>query len=553
MERPWFKHYKDKILPVLDYPPFTIYQLLANSATRFPRNDALMFFGQRISYSELLSLIDTFASSLYELGVRKGDRVAVLLPNCPQMVIAFYGVLKLGAIVVPLNPLYVEREIEFHLRDSGSETLVLLDSLYLRISHLKGNLLKNVIIVDIKDFLPTGLKLLYPLRQMVRGQRVTIKDKTKCLSFKDLISKQLPRVPHGAIPHDIAILQYTGGTTGTPKGALLSHKNIVANVIQLRCFYSNVRDGGERVLSVLPFFHIYGQTVGLNFPLYTGATVILLPTFTPAEVLKAINQYKITILPGIPSLYTALLCQKDIGKYDLTCLKICVSGASPLPLKVIKDFFEVTGVELIEGYGLTEASPVTHFNPLHCKKRFGCIGIPLPDTDCKIVDLNERNREVSPGEVGELCIKGPQVMQGYWMKPEETADSLRDDWLHTGDIAMMDHDGYFSIVDRKKDMILVEGYNVYPREIDEILITHPKVREAAVIGIPDQLRGETVKAFVVLKRGEFASEKEIISFCKERLVKYKVPRYIEFTEELPKTLVGKVCRRILKGGSAPVD
>lgn len=549
MDRPWLKYYHHKIPPTLDYPTLTIYQLLADSALRFSKKDALIFFGQRITYSGLVALVDRFACGLYQSGIRKGDRIAILLPNCPQTVIAFYGILKLGAIVVSLNPLYMEREIEFHINDSGAQNIVVLDSLYHKISHIKEKgMLKNIIVVDIKDFLPKSLKMLYPLRQMVKGQKPTIRNKVGCHLFKDLISKELREVPDDVLPHDPAVIQYTGGTTGIPKGAVLTHRNMVANIIQLRAFYFMMKDGEERILSILPFFHIYGLMVGLNFPIYTGATAVLLPTFTPAEVLKALSRYKITLLPGIPSLYTALCYHRSIEKYDLTCLKSCISGSSPLPIKVMKDFSKLTGIEIIEGYGLTEASPVTHFNPPHHEKKAGSIGIPLPDTDCKIVDLDNGEKEMPVGETGELCIKGLQVMQGYWNKTQETANALREGWLYTGDIAKMDQDGYFYIVDRKKDMILVEGYNVYPREIDEILITHPKVVEAAVIGVPDSLRGEVAKAFIVLKDGKTATEKEIIAFCKERLARYKVPKKVEFRRKLPKTLVGKVDRKILREG-----
>lgn len=547
MERLWLKHYQDRVPFALDCPSVNIYQLLASSCLRFSRNDALVFFGRRITYSELGALIDRFASSLYQLGVRKGDKVAILLPNCPQMVIAIYGSLKLGAVVVPLNPLYVEREIEFHIGDSGAQTLVVLDSLYFKVSGLRERgLIKNVVVADIKDFLPKSLKFLYPIRQMVQGKKAAIKYAAGCYRFKGLINKELPEVYGEVLPNDAAVLQYTGGTTGTPKGAILTHRNLVANVIQVRSFYCDIEDGEERLLSVLPFFHIYGLTVGLNFPLHIGATIVLLPTFVPAEVLKAINCYKVTIFPGIPSLYAALCCHRHIEKYDLTCLKTCISGSSPLPTQLTKDFSRLTGLGIIEGYGLTEASPVTHFNPPHCQIKTGSIGIPLPDTHCKIVDLNDGENEVPVGEIGELCIKGPQVMAGYWNKPQESAKALKEGWLYTGDMARMDEDGYFFIVDRKKDMILVEGYNVYPREIDEILMTHPKILEAAVVGVSDNLRGEVVKAFIVLKDGEVASEGEIIDFCKGRLARYKVPRRIQFIEELPKTLVGKVCRKTLR-------
>ncbi len=541
MEKPWLKYYDSQVPPPLEYPPLALQDLLDRSVEKFPKRIAIIFSGAKLSYQKLGELSKRFAASLQEFGIGKGEKVAIMLPNLPQTIIAFYGVTRLGAIVVPINPLYTEREIEFQLEDSGANTIIVLDALYPKIANLQS---KNVIVVRAEEYLPRVLSLLYSLK---KERKVKIEKRNGLFFFKDLVAKKPSKFSFPKpSPEDIVLLQYTGGTTGLPKGVVLTHKNLVANVTQVRHWYSTLKEGKEVFLFVLPFFHIYGLTVSLNFPIYIGATLVVLPSFNAVSILKAISTYKVTIFPGIPSMYTALLSQKRLKEYDLSSLRFCSSGASALFPQILKDFEEKTGAKLIEGYGLTEASPVTHSNPIEGERKAGSIGIPLPDTDCRLKDLEEGKRDLSPNEIGELCIQGPQVMKGYWNRDSETASALRDGWLYTGDMARMDEDGYFYIVDRKKDMVIVGGYNVYPKEVEDVISLHPKVKEVAVIGAPDKLRGEKVVAFVGLQEGKKARAEEIISFCRERLAKYKIPKKVEFRRELPKTYLGKVSRKDLK-------
>jgi long-chain acyl-CoA synthetase len=548
MEKPWKRHYNDTVPGSLEYPGMVIDELLRNSSRDYPENTALAFGGNRIRYRELDRLVDKFTSALFSLGIRKGDRIALLLPNCPQMVIAFYSIFRLGAIAVPANPMYQEREIAYQIKNAGAETLITLDLLYSRISSVKDQTsLKNIIVTSIKEYLPPLKKMLYPLYQLRREQKVKIDQGAGMFNFKDMIEAGSPDVPSVTIsPEDTAILQYSGGTTGVSKGAELTHRNIISNTFQMCAWYYIIKKGEEVILSILPLFHTYGIAVCMNLSIATGSCSVLVPRFVPKDILKAIQDYRVTFFPGIPGIYAALNNYKDIKKWDISSVNYCVSGSAPLPIKVIEEFEERTGGLIIEGYGLTESSPVTHSNPIHTERKVGSIGLPMPDTDCKIVDIEDGKNEVLPGESGELCIKGPQVMKGYWDMPSETAIALKDGWLHTGDIARIDDDGYFYILDRKKDMIISEGFNIYPNEIDEVVLEHPKILDAAAVGIPDRLRGEKVVLFVVLKENEAADRDEILAFCKERLAKYKVPRKVEFREELPKTPVGKVLRRVLR-------
>ena len=548
MERPWAKHYTDTVPGSLVYPHIPIDQMLANSAKAFPENSALIFGGMRMTYRELDRLADSCARGLFALGIRKGDRVALLLPNCPQMVISFYGVFRLGAIAVPLNPQYQERELAYQIENSGAETLIALDMLYPPVSAvLHRTNLKRCVITSIKDFLPPLKKMLYPLFQKSGGQRVTERKDIRTIPFKDLLSGGTAALPAPDIsPGDVAILQYSGGTTGVSKGAALTHGNIVSNTHQTVSWYSIIRRGQEVILGLLPLFHTYGIAVCMNLAIATGSCLVLIPRFAQKDLLKAIQEYRVTFFPGIPGIYAALNNYKEIGKWDISSVNYCVSGSAPLPLAVSEKFEHLTGGIILEGFGLTEASPVTHSNPVHRARKIGSIGLPLADTDCKIVSLEDEVTEVAPGEAGELCIKGPQVMQGYWNMPSETALALRGGWLYTGDVARIDEDGYFYIIDRKKDMIISEGFNVYPNEIDEVVLQHPKVSDAAAIGVPDRLRGEKVILYVVVKEGEDLQQDEILGFCREHLAKYKIPRKVEFKKELPKTAVGKVLRRVLR-------
>jgi long-chain acyl-CoA synthetase len=547
-ERPWTKFYEAGVPPTLQYPATTLGSILAGTAAKFPDHTALLFFGKKISYAELDRLANRFAKALARLGVRKGDRVALMLPNIPQMVIAYYGALRMGAIAVATNPLYHEHELEVQLKDSGAETLVAVDMFYPVISRvLPKTAVKRLILCGIKDYLPFPLNLLYPIKAKIEKQWVPVKRVPPIHDFLSLVKGALETpVTADVSPDDIAILQYTGGTTGTPKGAVLTHRNLAANAVHNRAWLTIRKEGEERILAVIPFFHVYGMTTAMNLGVLMGAELILLPKFHTKEVLEFINKYRPTIFPGIQAMYLAIGNYPKIHKYDLTSIKAAISGAGPLMREVQDRFEHLTKARIVEGYGLSEASPVTHCNPLFGKRKLGSIGLPFPDMDAKIVDIETGDKDMPVGEAGELVVRGPQVMKGYWNKPEETARALRGGWLHTGDIATMDEEGYFFIVDRIKDMIKTVGENVYPREVEEVLYTHPKVKEAVVIGVPEEFKGEMIKAYIVLKEGKAATAEEIIGFCKERLSKFKVPKEVEFRDQLPKTLVGKVLRRVLR-------
>jgi long-chain acyl-CoA synthetase len=546
---PWTRFYGEGVAASLSYPETTLGNMLAQSASRFPDKPALLFYGRETSFTELNNLANKFAHALTHLGVRKGDRVALMLPNIPQMVIAYYGTLRTGAVAVATNPLYRAHELEIQLKDSGAETLVAVDMFYPVISGvLAKTKVRRLILCGIEDYLPFPLNLLYPIKARIEKTWVTVKRVPPIYDFTGLI-KDAPTIPVD-IPvsaADIALLQYTGGTTGTPKGAMLSHRNLVVNAIQNRAWLAGKKEDQERILAVIPFFHVYGMTTAMNLGILIGAELILLPKFHTKEVLTAIAKYRPTIFPGIQAMYLAIGNFPKIRNYDLTSIKAAISGAGPLMQEVQERFERLTKSRIVEGYGLSEASPVTHCNPLFGMRKPGSIGLPFPDTEARVVDIETGTAELPPGEPGELVIRGPQVMQGYWNKPQETTIALRGGWLHTGDIAKMDEDGYFYIVDRIKDMIKTVGENVYPREVEEVLYQHPKVKEAVVIGVPHEAYlGEKVKAFVVLKDGETASSEEIIKFCREQLSKYKIPKDIEFRKQLPKTLVGKVLRRVLR-------
>ena len=548
-EQPWLTSYEEGVAPRLSYPAITLGNALAGTAEKFPNHTALFFYGKKISYAELDALANQFAHALAKRGVKKGDRVALMLPNIPQMVIAYYGTLRSGAIVVTTNPLYHEHELEVQLRDSGAETLVAVDMFYPVIARvLQRTKIPNLILCGIKDFLPFPKNLLYPVKAMLEKQWVSVKRMPPLFDFINMLRDE-SALPTGVpvSPDDTALLQYTGGTTGIPKGAVLTHRNLIVNAFQCRTWLTVQNEGQDRILSVIPFFHVYGMTTAMNLGVLIGAELILIPKFHTREVLKFIHAHRPTIFPGIQAMYLALENHPDIHAYDLTSIKAAISGAGPLMREVQERFESLTKSRIVEGYGLSEASPVTHANPIFGKRKIGSIGLPWPDVEAKIVDLETGGNAVPLGESGELVVKGPQVMKGYWNKPDETASTLRDGWLHTGDIAKMDEDGFFFIVDRIKDMIKTVGENVYPREIEEVLYTHPKVKETVVVGLPYQeFLGEKIKAYVVLNEGETASADELIQFCKERLSKFKVPKEIEFRGQLPKTLVGKVLRRVLR-------
>jgi long-chain acyl-CoA synthetase len=548
-ERPWTKFYEPGVPASIAYPDLTLGNVLAATASKFPAHTAVLFYGKKITYAELDGLADTFANALTGLGVKKGDRVALMLPNIPQMVIAYYGALRMGAVVVTTNPLYLERELETQLKDSGAETLVAVDMFYPVISRvLPRTSVKHLILCGIKDFLPFPLNLLYPIKARIEKQWVSVKRVPPIIDFMAFLhAAAATPVKTDVSPDDVALLQYTGGTTGIPKGAMLTHRNMVVNAAQSRAWFTRAKEGEETVLAVIPFFHVYGMTLAMNLGVLIGAKLILIPKFHTKEVVGFMNKYRPSIFPGIQAMYLAIANYPGIEKYDLTSLQAALSGAGPLMREVQERFEQLTKARIVEGYGLSEASPVTHANPIYGTRKMGSIGLPWPDVDAKIVDLETGAKTLPVGKSGELVVRGPQVMKGYWNKPEETAQTLRGGWLHTGDIATMDEDGFFYIVDRIKDMIKTVGENVYPREVEEVLYTHPKVKEAVVVGLPhQQFAGEKIKAYVVLKEGENATAEEIIQFCKEQLSKFKVPKEIEFRDQLPKTLVGKVLRRVLR-------
>jgi len=547
MERPWFAHYEPGVPRTLTYPEVPLYRFLEDTTQKFPDNPAIIFLNGKMTYRTLDGLVNRLANALIGLGVRKGDRVAIYTANCPQYIIAYYATLKAGGIVVPVNPLYVAREVEHQLKDSGAETIVVMSRFYPVVQEVRNRTpLKNIIVTNIKEYFPPLIKFLFTLaKEKQGGDRVVVSPGD--YEWGALLSKASDARPNVPVsPDDTACLQYTGGTTGVPKGAELSHRNVVANTLQCRAWFPRIEEGKEVILTALPLFHSFGMTTCMNFGIYIGGAMVLIPN--PRDIhdlLKNIARHRPTIFPGVPTMYVAINNHPDTPKYDLSSIKACISGAAGLPLEVQKKFQEITGAALVEGYGLSEASPVTHANPLFGENRIGTIGLPFPDTDCKIVDVETGTKEMPIGEPGEVIVKGPQVMKGYWNRPEETAATLRDGWLYTGDIGVMDADGYFRIVDRKKDMIIAGGFNVYPRDVEEVLYQHPKVQEAVVAGVPDPYRGETVKAYIVLKPGETATEEEIIEFCRGKLAKFKVPTRVEFRDSLPKSMVGKILRRVL--------
>ncbi len=566
--RVWHQHYDPNVPTSLDYPLYPADRFLRETSNKYPDKVALIFGGmapiigeqhQTITYRQLNGLVDRFAAGLQQLGLQHGARVALYLPNCPQLVIAYYGILRAGGIVVPSNPLYVAREIEHQLFDAGATVAVVLSMLYPNIKQIRPHTsLKHVIVANIKEYFPGLLKILFTLaKEKKMGHRVDISGDANTTWFQEFLAAA-PDTPQPVevTPDDLAVLMYTGGTTGVPKGAQLTHKNIVANALQSAAWLSGGGgiEGQEVMMTALPLTHCYSMTVCMNLSILSGHTQIIIPN--PREfrhVLSTINLHKPSLFPGVPTLYTAINNHPDVkaGKYDVRSIKACISGAAGLPVEVQEEFQRITGGKLVEGYGLSEASPVSLANPIGTGGRVGTIGVPIPDTDVKIVDLETGENTLGPNEPGELCIHGPQVMKGYWGMPTETANVLRthDDgrlWLHTGDVAEMSEDGYFRIVDRQKDMILASGgFNVYPRDIEERLYEHPKILEAAAIGVPVGGTNQRAKAFVVLRRGESANEEEIIEWCRAGLAKYKVPKYVEFRSELPKSMVGKILRREL--------
>jgi long-chain acyl-CoA synthetase len=549
-KRPWLKSYDPGVPHEIDYPEVPLYALLEETAQQYPDSPCTIFKGATLSYKEINQLVDRLTAGLAEIGIKKGDRVGIFMPNTPQFVIAYFAILKLGGIVVATNPLYTSREIEHQVNDAGIEVMLVMSNFYNLIKEVQPKTkIRKIIVTNIKEYLPSVLAFLFTLTKEKKGGfRVQLAEGD--IWMKDLIDRYKPedRPAVEVGPDDMALFQYSGGTTGISKGAIALHRNLVANALQIRCWMPNAEDGKEIVLMGIPLFHVYGMVAGMTFAIRTGASMVMVPNPRDLkDVLSNIQKYKATIFPGVPTLYNAINNHPDVvaGKYKLDTIKACISGSAPL-MRETKDKFEaLTGGKLVEGYGLSEAPTATHCNPLFGEVRAGSIGLPLSDVEARIVDLDDGVTVLQPGEVGELVLKGPQVFKGYHNMPTETTNTLRDGWLYTGDIARMDDDGYFYIVDRKKELIKPGGYQVWPREVEEAIMENPKVLEVGVAGIPDAYRGETVKAWVVLKPDQTATEEEIKEWCKERLAKFKVPTQVEFRQELPKTTVGKILRREL--------
>jgi long-chain acyl-CoA synthetase len=551
MEKPWLKFYDEDVPHTLEYPRVPLHWFLEESARKHPDTLASIMpgkFGETtLTFKEINALVNRLANALVDLGVKKGDRVAIYMPNCPQFMIAYYAILKAGGVVVATSPLYSPREVEHQLNDSGTETIILLSMFYPVVKGVQSRTrLKNVIVTNLKEHLGGLDRLLFTLLMEKKGgHRVDLAEGG--IWLKDLLEQYPDDDPGVNVgTDDMALFQYTGGTTGVPKAAVILHRNLVANVQECSAWLPDVRIPGESHLSAIPLFHIFGMVTTMAWAVSIAAPLIFIVNPRDMDaLLKAINKYKPTLFMGVPTMYNAINSHPDIGKYDVKSIRACISGSAALPLAIKQTFEELTGGKLVEGYGLTESAVATHCNPMYGKNIEGSIGMPLPDIEARIVDLDTGTKEMPLGEIGELTIKSPTVMKEYWNMPEETEIALREGWLYTGDIAKMDANGYFYIVDRKKDMIIAGGFNIYPREVEDVLYEHPKIMEAAVAGIPDPRRGETVKAWVVLKPGETATVDEIRDFCKDKLAKYKIPYQVEFRDTLPKTMVGKVLRRSL--------
>ncbi len=547
--RAWFKHYDPEVPHHLTYPQIPLYSLLDETADKHPGSPCTNFFGRRLTYQQIKELSDRFAASIRSLGIRKGDRVVLLLPNSPQFLVAYYGLLKSGAVIVPLNPLSADRELEFHLIDSGAEVAITIPLFLKKVASLRGRTpLKHIVYSRLADFLPFPLNLVLRLQEHRFMRRL---DRAALVNFKELLKPSLPPDwhPEPLQPDEMAVLIYSGGTTGVAKSIMLSHFNLVVNAHQIIAWGHLTDEQG--IMAVLPLFHGFGMSVTMNAAVFKGGEIILLPRFDAKQIAKTIQKYKPSFFIGVPTMFVRLSSLPNIHRYDFSSLQGIFVGAAPLT-RAIKEEFEAklkatgkTGGRMIEGYGLTEAVTAIMANPYRGMHKVGSIGIPFPDVDVKIVSLDE-GRDLGSGELGEIVLRSPTVMLGYYKNPEETQKTIMDGWLYTGDIGYVDGDGYFYITDRKKDLIIVGGFNVFPREIDELIYQHPKVKEGITIGIPDPHKGERIKVYIVLKEGETATPKEFIAYFKERLTPYKVPSEVEFRTELPKSMIGKILRRALR-------
>lgn len=548
-DAPWLRFYDEGVPHGIPYREVALYTWLDEAADSFPRNIACSYYNTTIRYEALRRDAEVCAANLRRHGVQPGDRVGIMLPNLPQTLVAFWGILKAGAVVTMINPLYMEKEIVHLVGDSGLKHIITFDMCWPKLDKLRSQLdVGSYFVTSVPEGLsfPLDLALRFKSWRDKSAKQVPF-DNRQVFRFRELLKgRQRLSVPVDKPRETLALLQYTGGTTGLAKGAMLTHFNVAANIQQIAAMVPVLEHGKETFAAVLPFFHVYGLNTCLILPTFFQSRIIPVTRFVPSELVATMKKCKATALPGAPALYISLLQQKHKDKFTLDSLKLCISGSAPIPVETMRQFEEHFGIRIIEGYGLSEASPITHLTPVEGLRKPGSIGVPIVDTEARIVDMEVGTVPLGPGKVGELIVRGPQVMAGYWNQPDETASTLRNGWLYTGDIATMDEEGFFSIVDRKKDMIIVAGYNVAPREIDEVLYEHPKVRDAVTVGVPHPSRGEVIKAYVVLKEGEHCERSEIIAWCRERLANYKVPRMVEFRDELPKTLVGKILRRVLR-------
>jgi long-chain acyl-CoA synthetase len=549
---PWLDAYPENIDWAMRLPSKPLFQFLDDTVARFPHRPAIDFLGRKYTYRELGHLVDRAARGFKDMGVEKGVQVGLCLPNTPYFVVCFFAVLKAGGTVVNYNPLYAERELAHQVSDSQTKIMVTLD---LHIIHskvaalLEKGALEKVVICQMAKALPLAKGLLFSLFK--RGEIATRLSGGRYFAFEDLVADAGDITPSLIDPEgDIAVLQYTGGTTGVPKGAMLTHANLSANAAQVMAWFQGIEEGQERVLGVIPLFHVFAMAVVMNMAVAAGAEMILLPRFELDQVLKTINKARPTLLPGVPTIYTAINNHPDLSRFDLSSIKFCISGGAPLPQDVKQSFETLSGCRLVEGYGLTETSPVATCNPIldsgkEAGQKDGSIGIPLPATEVAIRSLEDQTKILAPGERGEVWIKGPQVMAGYWNCPDETAQVMDGDWLRTGDVGYMDDDGYIFLVDRIKDLILCSGFNVYPRVIEEAIHLHPSVAEVTVIGIDDEYRGQSAKAFIVLKAGMALETGEVTAFLSDKLSPIEMPKEIEFRKELPKTMIGKLSKKEL--------
>ena len=553
-DKPWFKLYDEGVPQTIDYPPIPAHGFVENAARDFPDRPALIFRGNVIDYRTFNELSDRVAAGLAAMGITKGDKVCLLMPNTPQFVISFYGILKAGGVVVATNPIYTAGEIAHQVADAECKLTIVTSNFYEKFKEAQPKTtVTQVLVSHIKDYMPSTIKMLFPVLALIKSDlkvhQVKLRDGDTWLL--DLIDRypasMRPSLEIG--PDDVAMLAYTGGTTGVSKGAVNTHKGLVVNTLQIKSWMPDVRHGEEITLMAIPLFHVYGMVAGMSFSMAAAASLVFVPNPRDMDdVLANIAKYRPTIYPGVPAMYNAINVHPKVqsGEVDVTSIRACISGSAPLMKETKETFERLTGASLREGYGLSEAPTASTCNPLKGENRTGSIGIPLPDVECRIVSLEDGVTDLPAGEEGELVLRTPNLMKGYWKMPTETQNALREGWLFTGDIASMDEDGYFYIVDRKKELIKPSGYQVWPREVEEVLVQHPAILEAGVAGIPDERRGETVKAWVVLHEGQTATAQEIREYCKQHLAPFKVPSEVEFRAELPKTLVGKVLRRELQ-------